>query len=126
MLRIAGSLLPKYGADFIVTGEVLGQRPMSQNAKALKVVQKLSNCGDKIVRPLSGKLLEDVPAFARFFAKEQLLDISGRSTTKQESLIAKYKIQQVPSHGGGCLLTDPGFAAKMKALSQDGVCTLST
>ncbi|CAL5992143.1 TRNA_(5-methylaminomethyl-2-thiouridylate)-methyltransferase [Hexamita inflata] len=119
MIRVAGKLMSQYNVDFIVTGEVLGQRPMSQNAAALKKVQALSEFGELILRPLSGKILPEVEA-NKFVPRDKLQDIEGRSTHRQEKMAKEFGIVTYPSHGGGCLLTDPTFALKMKKLSDDG------
>ena len=83
----------------------------------------MSGIGDLILRPLSGKLLEDHEVTRRFVQKEQLWDISGRGVHKQEALVQQYQLKQIPSHGGGCLLTDPGFGRKMKLFNEEKVIT---
>lgn len=120
MLRVAGKLMPLYEVDFVATGEVLGQRPMSQNAGALKRVAEMSLIGDLVMRPLSGQLLKENASY-KFVPKEKQLDISGRSVTRQIQLSKEYDLKQLPSHGGGCLLTEISFGRKMFMLLEDGV-----
>lgn len=122
MFRIAGELLEKYGASFLISGEVLGQRPMSQNPQALEKVKKLSGVGDLILRPLSGKLLP--PSLSEtegWIQREGLLDINGRGRSRQMELMAHYGLVDYPSPGGGCLLTDPAYSIRLKTLEEDGL-----
>jgi tRNA U34 2-thiouridine synthase MnmA/TrmU len=103
--------------DFVATGEVLGQRPMSQNKDALGVVAKYSGIGDNLLRPLCAKLLaETLPEKFGKVDRDKLLDISGRSRQRQVELAAKFGLKDYPSPAGGCLLTDPGFSKKLKEL----------
>lgn len=103
--------------DFIATGEVLGQRPMSQNGRALKIVADYSGVGDRLLRPLSAKLLpETLPEKEGKVDREKLLDINGRSRHRQVELAAHYGLTDYPSPAGGCLLTDPGFGLKLKEM----------
>ena len=121
MFKIAGELLDQYDAYFIISGEVLGQRPMSQNAQALEKVKKLSGVGDLIVRPLSGKLLPPtLPMEQGIVDRERLLDIQGRSRQRQLQLVADYKIVEYETPGGGCLLTDPAYSVRLRILKNDG------
>lgn len=117
MLRQAGDHMQQVGASFLVTGEVLGQRPMSQNKSSLSIVEKLSTYQGLIVRPLSGKLLPaTIPEREGWIDREQLLDISGRGRTRQMALAEKFGIVRYPSPAGGCLLTEPGFARRLRSL----------
>lgn len=117
MFRKAGDLMPELGASFIITGEVLGQRPMSQNRSALNAVDKLSGYKGYIVRPLSGQLLEaTIPEKEGWIDRQLLLDISGRSRTRQMQLAEKYGIQEYPSPAGGCLLTEQNYVRRLKRL----------
>ena len=107
--------MEELGASFIITGEVLGQRPMSQNRSALNAVDKLSGYKGYIVRPLSARLLEaTVPEKEGWIQRELLLDISGRSRTRQMKLAEEYGIKEYPSPAGGCLLTEQNFARRLK------------
>lgn len=122
MFRVAGELLEKYGASFLISGEVLGQRPMSQNPQALEKVKKLSGVGDLILRPLSGKLLPPSLAETKgWIRREGLLDINGRGRSRQMELMAQYGLVDYPSPGGGCLLTDPAYSVRLKILEADGL-----
>jgi len=117
MFKIARKMMEDVGASFLVTGEVVGQRPMSQRADALRQVSKLA--GDKeeklILRPLSAKLMEPTtPEINGWVDRERLLDISGRARDRQLAMAAAYGWEDYESPGGGCLLTDPAFSAKLR------------
>jgi tRNA U34 2-thiouridine synthase MnmA/TrmU len=119
MFRKAGELLPFFGADFIISGEVLGQRPMSQRKDTLQSVLKLSNVKDFIIRPLSQKLLPDTfPITEGWVNKAELLDIQGRGRHRQIELAKELDVLQFPNPGGGCLLTDKNFSERLKDLFQ--------
>lgn len=121
MFKVAGELLEQYGASFVISGEVLGQRPMSQNQQALENVKKLSGLGELIVRPLSGKLLpKTIPEEKGWIQREQLLDINGRGRGRQMDLMKHYGLVDYPSPGGGCLLTDPVYSDRLEILEKDG------
>ena len=117
MLEIAGSMMTKEGFDFLFTGEVLGQRPMSQTKPSLRYVEKRSGFAGHILRPLSAKLLlPTIPEERGLVDRERLLDISGRSRKRQIKLAEAFGISDYPPPGGGCLLTDPGFSRRLKDL----------
>lgn len=119
MLNWAGNLMKENGASFIITGEVVGQRPMSQNRSALNAVDKLSGFKAYVLRPLSARLLEEtVPEKEGWVNREHLLDINGRGRSRQMALAEKYQLQDYPSPGGGCLLTEVGFARRLRHLLQ--------
>ena len=100
--------------DFVATGEVLGERPMSQNREALDLVEKISGLTGYLIRPLSAKLLnESIPEKTGKVIRGKLLAISGRSRKPQLELVKKYGIKEFASPGGGCLLTDPVFSEKL-------------
>jgi len=104
-------------ADFVATGEVLGERPMTQNKKALELVEKESSLIGYLLRPLSAKLLKStIPEQKGLVNREKLLDIRGRSRKKQIELAKKFKISFYPTPAGGCLLTDLEFGKKIKEL----------
>ncbi|MDP2736973.1 MAG: 7-cyano-7-deazaguanine synthase, partial [bacterium] len=110
MLKRAKEIMVRDGFDFVATGEVLGQRPMSQHRDALDIVEKVSGLEGKLVRPLSAKLLNESEAEKQGkLIRNRLLDISGRSRQRQLELVKKYGIKEYASPGGGCLLTDPEF-----------------
>jgi tRNA-specific 2-thiouridylase len=121
MLREAGRRLEAEGADFIITGEVLGQRPMSQNLKALSIVATQSGFPRLILRPLSAKLLQmTIPEEEGWVHRDLLLNFSGRSRKPQMELARKLGITDYPSPAGGCLLTDPIFSKRLKDLFSSG------
>lgn len=117
MLRKAGDMMQKQEASFLITGEVLGQRPMSQNRSALKSVEKLSGYGGYILRPLSARLLDPtIPEMEGWLDRNQLLDINGRGRGRQIELAEKFGIKEYPSPAGGCLLTEENFARRLEKM----------
>ncbi|MDP8204346.1 MAG: tRNA (5-methylaminomethyl-2-thiouridylate)-methyltransferase [Candidatus Tenebribacter mawsonii] len=117
MFHEAGRLMKEYNVDFIISGEVMGQRPMSQRKDALNSVGKLSEIKDLLIRPLSQKLLADtLPIRDGWVIKDEMLDFQGRNRKRQMKLAEEYGIDFYPSPGGGCLLTDAGFSKKLKDL----------
>ncbi len=122
MFRVAGELLEELDAQFVISGEVLGQRPMSQNPQALEKVKGLSEMDDLVLRPLSAKLLPPSKAeIEGWVDREKLLDINGRSRQRQMELMEYYGLVDYPSPGGGCLLTDPAYSDRLKILDKDGL-----
>jgi tRNA U34 2-thiouridine synthase MnmA/TrmU len=119
MFRKAGEYMHRTGASFIVTGEVLGERPMSQRRKAMKLIEKESGLQGLIVRPLSAANLEpSLPEQQGWIDRAKMLGIRGRSRKPQIALAASYGLKDYPCPAGGCLLTDPIFAARMRDLMQ--------
>jgi tRNA U34 2-thiouridine synthase MnmA/TrmU len=117
MFRLAGGLMREKGFDFLFSGEVLGQRPMSQTKPSLRYVEKHSGLGGHILRPLSAKLLpETIPEQQGLVDRERLLDIHGRGRKDQIALAEKFGIRDYPAPAGGCLLTDKGFSKRLKDL----------
>lgn len=117
MFKLAGGCMADRGADFLFSGEVLGQRPMSQNRSALRYVEKRSGFDGLILRPLSAKCLpETVPEQRGLVQREKLLDITGRSRKPQIRLAEAYGIDRYPAPAGGCLLTDRGYADRLRDL----------
>jgi hypothetical protein len=117
MLREAGNLLDPLGADFLFTGEVLGQRPFSQTKPSLRAVEKTSGYPDLILRPLSALLLPETrPEREGLVDRSRLLDISGRSRRRQIALAEQYGLKDYPNPAGGCLLTDPLFTRRLREL----------
>jgi len=115
MFRYTGKLLEKYDASFMISGEVLGQRPMSQRKEALENVKRLSENDDLIVRPLSAKLLQpSKPENEGWIDREKLLDISGRNRQPQLALAKEIGLDDFESPGGGCLLTEIQFSSKLR------------
>ncbi len=116
MFKIAKKVMQDRGASFLITGEVLGQRPMSQRKDALQQVKKLAQDEDNlIVRPMCAKLLEPTkPELEGWIDREKLLDISGRSRDRQLALAKEYGWDDYESPGGGCLLTEPVYSQKIR------------
>ncbi len=117
MFELAGKRMQEDGFDFLFSGEVLGQRPMSQNRNALRSVAKLCGIGDKILRPLSAKLLPITSMEETGLVdREQLLDIQGRSRKRQQALAKEWGLTEYPPSAGGCLLTEEGFSNQLRDL----------
>lgn len=117
MFKKAKEFMNEIDAAFIVTGEVLGQRPMSQKRYAMGIIEKESGLEGFIVRPLSGKLLPpSIPEEKGWIKRGNLFDILGRSRKKQFDLLKRFKISDYAWPAGGCLLTDPIFSLKIKDL----------
>lgn len=115
MLTRARELMPAYGASFLVTGEVLGQRPMSQRRDTLRVIERDSGCTDLLLRPLSAKLMLPIQAeLEGLVDRERLYAFSGRSRRQQKLLAAQLGITDYPTPAGGCMLTDPNLASRIK------------
>ncbi len=115
MFRIAKKYMKDIGAKFIFTGEVLGQRPMSQHRKAMKIIEQESGLDNLVLRPLSAKLLDPtIPEIEHWIDREKLLSIQGRRRLSQIELANKLGIKDYPCPAGGCRLTDPGFAKKLR------------
>jgi len=116
MFNLARKYADKHKIDIIATGEVLGERPMSQHRKAMDIVEQDSKLKGRLLRPLSAKLLPETDAEKKGIIKrEKLFDIQGRGRKPQLELAKKYKIN-FPSPGGGCLLCEPEFCQKVKPL----------
>lgn len=117
MLKKANRYAKQIGAAFIFTGEVLGQRPMSQHRKVFDIIEKEAGLQGKILRPLSAKLLPKTEAEKQgFIDSEGLMDISGRSRKRQIELTKQFNIVNYPCASGGCLLTYKEFADKLRDL----------
>jgi tRNA U34 2-thiouridine synthase MnmA/TrmU len=117
MLKKAKAYMEEVAASFIVTGEVLGQRPMSQRRDAMRLIEKEAGLKGYILRPLSAKFLPiTIPEKEGWVNRERLLGIQGRSRKPQIELAEHYGIRDYPCPAGGCLLTDPGFAKRLKDL----------
>jgi tRNA U34 2-thiouridine synthase MnmA/TrmU len=115
MYKEARKHMQRVNADFIVTGEVLFQRPMSQNRRALRVIEEEANTTGKILRPLSAKHLAPTEAEkGRLVKREYLAEIKGRSRKGQLKLAQHFNIEEPPNSAGGCLLTDPIFSKRIK------------
>jgi tRNA-uridine 2-sulfurtransferase len=115
--RKSKELMQQEGASFIITGEVLGQRPMSQFKRQMGIIEREAGLEGLVVRPLSAKLLSPtIPEKMGWVSREKLLDIAGRSRKRQIAIIKDFGVNDYPCSAGGCLLTDPGFARRVKDL----------
>ncbi|MFH1772035.1 MAG: tRNA 4-thiouridine(8) synthase ThiI [Candidatus Omnitrophota bacterium] len=115
MLKAAKRIMQEEGASFVITGEVLGQRPMSQHKGALNSIARESGLKGLLLRPLSAKLLDDTLVESRgWVKKDNLLDFSGRSRKGQMALARNYQIEEYPQPAGGCLLTDSYFSRRLE------------
>lgn len=121
MFRQAHLLMKELGGSFLISGEVLGQRPKSQRAEALSQVEKLSGAKGLVLRPLSAKLLPPtIPEIEGWIDREKLYGISGRGRHEQLSLAASLGLEDLPSPAGGCLLTDESVSDKIRDINSLG------
>jgi tRNA-specific 2-thiouridylase len=121
MFNKAGGFMQANGFDFLFSGEVLGQRPMSQTASSLRYVAKRSGFDGFILRPLSAQRLPETAMEQKGLVdRSRLLDLSGRSRKPQIALAAEFGIESYPAPAGGCLLTDPGYSRRLKDLMDHG------
>jgi hypothetical protein len=119
MMKHAKKVMEEEGADFIATGEVLGQRPFSQTIECLKKIDREAGVEGLVLRPLSAKLLpETIPENKGIIKREQLLDIRGRSRRMQLDLAKRFGIKEYPSPAGGCLLTETAFGRRFEDLKK--------
>ena len=117
MLTVAKGMLAKLGAGFIVSGEVLGQRPMSQRRQAMDRIDRAADVEGLVLRPLSAKAMpQTLPEREGWVRREDLLGIRGRSRRTQYQLAETLGVRHFASPAGGCLLTDPGFTSRMQDL----------
>jgi tRNA U34 2-thiouridine synthase MnmA/TrmU len=117
MIKKATAYAKKIGAKFLFTGEVLDERPMSQNRKSLDIVAEESGLSGKLLRPLSAKLLPETEAEKKgWIDREKLTGIRGRGRKPQFRLAKEFKIDKFETPGGGCLLTFEVYANKLKDL----------
>lgn len=125
MLKKAAEFMRNNAGAFLITGEVLGQRPMSQNKQSLGVIERGSGIEGLILRPLSAKLLDEtIPEKQGWVKRGALLDFNGRSRAPQIELALKFGIKDYSSPAGGCLLTDPRFADRARDLLDHNELTL--
>jgi tRNA-specific 2-thiouridylase len=115
MLNKVKAYMEDVGAKFVVTGEVLGQRPMSQYLEAMRVVERESGLEGLLLRPLSARLLPPtIPEIKGWVDRDRLLAIEGRSRKPQFALARQYGIQEPPTPASGCLLTDPAYSDRLR------------
>jgi tRNA-uridine 2-sulfurtransferase len=120
ILKKAKELMKKLECDFIATGEVLGERPMSQHLRALKLIEKETGLEGNILRPLSAKLFPETEAEKNGLVnRKKLYDISGRRRVPQMDLAKKYGLKNYPSPAGGCLLCEKEFAKRFKQMLEN-------
>ncbi|MGN1359901.1 MAG: tRNA 4-thiouridine(8) synthase ThiI [Kiritimatiellia bacterium] len=126
MIRRAGELMRADGLDFVSTGEVVNQRPMSQTPRSLATVAHDSGLEGRLLRPLCAKLLEPtIPEQEGLIDREQLYDFHGRTRKPQMALAAELGITEYPAPAGGCLLTEKGYCRKLSDLkAHDGLVDL--
>jgi tRNA U34 2-thiouridine synthase MnmA/TrmU len=109
--------LEKEGASFLITGEVLGQRPMSQRRDTLRIIERDSGTDGILLRPLCAKHLKPtIPEERGWVDRDKLLDLQGRGRTPQMKLAARLGITEYPTPAGGCILTDANIAARIRWL----------
>ena len=119
MLSCAKRIMEERGWQFLVTGEVVGQRPMSQRRDCFPMLEKAADVRGMVVRPLSGKVLPATIAEERgWIHRAELLAISGRSRRTQLEMAKRLGLRRYGTPAGGCLLTDPGFSARLRDLLQ--------
>ncbi len=117
MLKEARHYMNLVGADFVITGEVIGQRPKSQFRNMLRAVECDSGLEGYLIRPLSAKLLDEtIPEKEGLVDRDRLEDINGRSRKRQMELANKFGLEDYPSPAGGCLLTDRSYSNRLKDL----------
>jgi len=117
MLKEAKEFMKLVGADFIFTGEVVGQRPMSQMRNTLRMIEKAAGIDGYLVRPLSAKLLPETnPERNGLLDRNLLEDISGRSRKRQMEMARQFGLDDYPSPAAGCLLTDIGYSNRLRDL----------
>jgi len=120
MVRKARQWMDEHGFDFIITGEVIGQRPMSQRKDLLPVVVRESGADDRLLRPLCAKnLAATLPEREGWVERDKLLDFHGRNRKPQMALAKKFGFEDYASPAGGCcFLTDVSYAKKLADLWQ--------
>jgi tRNA U34 2-thiouridine synthase MnmA/TrmU len=115
LLRKAKEYMAECGADFVITGEVLGQRPMSQKRDALRVIERESGLEGLLLRPLSAQHFEPtIPEKEGWVNREKLLAIKGRCRKELFELAEEIDVKNYPCPAGGCLLTELSFVPKMR------------
>jgi hypothetical protein len=115
MLKVAKRVMEEEGAEFVVTGEVLGQRPKSQHFKAMRQAAEESGLGDRLVRPLCARLLPDTwPVKQGWIRTGDLLALQGRGRHEQMALAVQYGVGEYPQPAGGCILTEKPYAARVR------------
>lgn len=121
MVTRAREMLGELGASFLISGEVLGQRPMSQRRDTLNVISRDADSRALLLRPLSAKLLSPtLPEERGWVDRQQLLNFSGRGRSRQIALAREFGITDFPAPAGGCILADPILSRRIKNFYEDG------
>lgn len=121
LFRKAKEAMQREGASFIVTGEVLGQRPMSQKLNTMRLIEEEAGLDGLVLRPLSAKILSPtIPEEQGWISRDKLLAIAGRGRREQMDLACELGINDYPCPSGGCLLTDPEFSKRLRDLMKYG------
>jgi len=116
-LRRARALMQEVGASFIVTGEVVGQRPMSQRRGLLEIIERAAGVTGLVVRPLCARAIEpSTPEKEGWVDREKMMDFAGRGRQRQIKLAEELGVTDYPAPAGGCRLTEPNFAARVREL----------
>ena len=117
MLKKAKQVMLEEGAQFVITGEVVNQRPMSQHLRSLQEIEKESGLTGLLVRPLSALVLpKTIPQEKGWLKEGYLFDISGRARSRQIELADQWGLKDYPWPGGGCRLTDTSFCHRISDL----------
>ncbi len=117
MFKLAGEMMHEKGLHFLFSGEVVGQRPLSQTKHALRYVEKSSGLDGYILRPLSAKNLPETDVETKGLVdRGQLYDITGRSRRRQIQLAKEFHVKDYPAPAGGCLLTERNYSKRLKDL----------
>lgn len=127
LFKKAKETMEKEGASFVITGEVVGQRPMSQRVSVMKTIEKEAGLEGLVLRPLTARILEPtIPEKLGWVDRNSLLSLNGRGRREQFSLAKEFGINDYLCPSGGCLLTDPEFSRRIKDLiEQQDELTLS-
>lgn len=114
------AMLAEEGASFLISGEVIGQRPMSQRRDTLRIIARDSGCDDILLRPLCAlNLPETLPEKEGWVDRQRLLAFNGRTRQPQMALAASFGIEDYPSPAGGCVLTDPNKASRIRRFYEE-------
>lgn len=117
MFKRAKVMLEECGASFLISGEVLGQRPMSQRRDTMNVIERDSDTRSLLLRPLCAQLMKETePELKGWVDRSKLMKMSGRGRSPQIALAKEYGIADYPSPAGGCILADPILSSRIKQL----------
>ncbi|MFQ5680442.1 MAG: hypothetical protein ACE5GG_00065 [Candidatus Omnitrophota bacterium] len=125
MFKKAKDVMEDIGARFIITGEVLGQRPMSQQRRQLELIEKEAGLSGLVLRPLSARVLpQSLPEKEGWVSNEALQGLSGRMRSPQINMARELGLKDYPCPAGGCLLTDKNFSRRLNDLMRYGELTM--